>query len=535
MVVAKIEINGTTASVIWSKEIPAGLVGGRVQIEYTDDRWNSLQKTVVFRGAETRDVADNGNEVVIPAEVLSQSGKYLYVGVYGTDTENEIGLPTFWAKLGIIRDAADPERDPNASSSLPIWAQLLERTPDWQAQQGNTNHILNRTHWFETEIVDHTFDGDLTGRTVVAVEAGFFLVKVSDAILTADDLVGEIMTISVGGVEFSEAISEDDIHDLNVEGVPAVAVGEAVICVQQNFSFYGSSYDSGVYFLCTVDNEGNTEAYVKHLSAIPPEREIVHKLDNKYLDAEWVATRTDGSENVLMETSYYFYSSGTCEQTFSFSLEPGENYLVGWDYEHNTYPCKRVAIQGFQLPYIGNLHYFDEEFPDTGEPFCFINIAILFLNLGTMLYTAPADSDTYYTVSLTRVGNVRQRIPLDYLPAVYTFPADLSDNDVDNDLLAMAYFHMQKGGAVNAIYQGDIYQVLAINVDIFDGWYDSLVLAGEGCIRIWHKRKGWFSYEPHRFSLCSPGYDEPSRSGKKYEVTIDENGQLQTRDITEYS
>ena len=535
MVIARIEVSGTNATVVWSTEIPKGLVGGKVQIEYTDEQWTNLNKTVVFRGAVTRDVVDNSSEVEIPAEVLSRSGTNLYVGVYGTDTESNLGLPTFWAKLGIIRDAADPNIDPNANPDLPIWAQLLERTPDWQAHPGSNNHILNRTHWYETEIIDHTFNGDMTGRTVVAAGEGYFLVKVSDVVLNADDLVGEIVTIAVGSTEFCEEISEDDIYDMNVEGIPAVAAGEAVICVQQTFSVYGMTYDPGVYFLCMVDDDGQAEAYVKHLSAIPLEQKIFHKLDNEYLDAEWVACRGDGSEVVLPEASQKFYSSGTSQQNFMFSLEPGETYRVGWDYEYTDYVCQKASIQGYQLPYIGNLHHFDEELPDTGEPFCFINIAILFLNLGTLLFAEPTDYEIYRTVSLTRVGNVRKRIPLDYLPPVYTFPTDLYYEDVDNDQLAMAYFHMQKGGKVNAIYMGDVYQVVSINVDVLDGWYDSLVLAGEGCIRIWHKRKGWFSYEPHRFSLCTGGYDESYRTGKKYEITIDENGQLQTRDITGYS
>jgi len=34
MVIAKIEVSGTNATVIWSSEIPKGLVGGKVQIEY---------------------------------------------------------------------------------------------------------------------------------------------------------------------------------------------------------------------------------------------------------------------------------------------------------------------------------------------------------------------------------------------------------------------------------------------------------------------------------------------------------------------
>ena len=90
MIIGKIKVSGTTATVDWSTEIPKGLVGGKVQIEYTDDIWSGLNKTVVFRSSITRDVLENGSEVIIPADVLERSGVKLYVGVYGTDAENNL-------------------------------------------------------------------------------------------------------------------------------------------------------------------------------------------------------------------------------------------------------------------------------------------------------------------------------------------------------------------------------------------------------------------------------------------------------------
>ena len=167
MNIAKIEVSGTTATVVWSTEIPKGLVGGTVLIDYKDDVWAGLNKTVVFRGSVTKDVLDNGSEVIVPAEVLSRSGVNLYVGVYGTDAENNLGIPTFWAKLGVIRDATDPKEDSAADPALPIWARLLERTPDWQAPPGDDNHILNRTHWTGIEQVENTFDGNLEGKKYI--------------------------------------------------------------------------------------------------------------------------------------------------------------------------------------------------------------------------------------------------------------------------------------------------------------------------------------------------------------------------------
>lgn len=538
MVIGKIEVSGTNATVIWSSEIPKGLVGGKVQIEYTDDVWSNLNKTVVFRGAVTRDVLDNGNEVTIPAEVLSRSGTNFYVGVYGTDAENNLGIPTFWAKLGVIRDAADPNGDPAADPSLPVWARLLERTPDWQAPPDSDNHILNRTHWSSTEAVDNTFDGNLEGRIYYVVDETLVFVKMYDEFLTAEELVGATVVIyenDSGTPEEGEVfISEDFVDDLSSDGIPVLSIGEAIFSVQNDFSFYGYSIEKGVYFACYTENSIPV-AYVKLLSAIPDEQEVIHRLDNKYINAEWLACRGDGSEEVLAEASQKFYRSGSCQQSFQFSLEVGQSYAITWDGERYSCDCKYIAIDNFQLPYIGNLSYFNDEYPDTGEPFGLLNYAICNLNLGTVMYTQSSDSENYHTVGVFREGNIANRIPFDYMPSAYTFPSDLYYSSVDNDQLNTAYFHFQKGGTVNAYYQGNLYKVIAIDLDVFDGWYNSLVLVGEAAIRVWHKRKGWFHYEPHRFTLCTSGYDEDDKYGKKFEVTISEEGVLQTKDITGYT
>ena len=534
MIIGKIKVSGTNAIVDWSAEIPKSLVGGKVQIEYTDDIWSGLNKTVVFRGAVTKDVLDNSNEVIIPAEVLSRSGTNLFVGGYGTDAENDLGIPTFWAKLGVIRDAADPEGDPASDPSLPVWAKLLERTPDWQAPPDSDNHILNRTHWYGLETVDHTFNGDMTGMTAITVENGFNFVKVSDAVLTADDLIGSTITICEGGQVGTFEVPEEYIQDLSSEGIPAVALEEVAICVQEDFSLYGVSFTAGVYFLCIVE-DGKSVAYVKHLSAIPAEQEIVHKLDNKYLDAEWVATRANGSEVLLPESSQTFYSSGYGEQNFPFTLEPGETYVITWDGEQHTCTCNHVTVDNLAFPYVGNLHLLDEEYPDSGEAFCVLSLVILTINLGTVIYARPSDDDSTHTVSVAHNGKIRKRIPFEYLPSSYTFPNDLEYKGVDDDQLTEAYFHLQKGGTVYAYYQGDIYRVLSIYKDLFDGWYDSIVMAGDGAIRIWCKRKGWFHIEPRRFTICTGDYDEQYKNGKKFEITVTPEGALQTRDITGYT
>ena len=538
MVIGKITVSGTNATVDWSTEIPKGLVGGKVHIEYTDDIWSELNKTVVFRGAVTRDVLDNGNEVIIPAEVLSRSGTNLFVGVYGTDAENDLGLPTFWAKLGVIRDAADPEGDPASDPSLPVWAKLLERTPDWQAAPGSDNHILNRTHWKEMRVGHNVYDGSLDGRKYITLQDGMDYVKISDTVLTEKELVGSTIFLQLATdppEQFTMDITEDLIFDLRIEeGVPVIAAHEAVMCVQADFTLFGMNIEKGVYFLRGSEN-GELVGYVKSISALPENEEVYHKLDSHYLNADWLANRSEGSETILYEAQQEFYSYGDCRQTFPFALEPGENYVVTWDGEKHDCKCISIMLENFAFPCMGTMHFFNEEYPDTGEPFGIVNVAILQYNLGTLIYGRPTSDDTTHTVAITRIGNVRNRIPFVYMPATYTFPSDLHYSGVDNDQLTTAYFHLQNGGQVMAMYQNDLYHVLDIYLDILDGWYDSIVLAGDSSIRIWNRRKGWFHYEPRRFTICTGDYDEQYKYGKKFEITVTPEGVLQTQDITGYT
>lgn len=124
MELAKIEVRGTCAKVIYSRDIPKGIVGATITIKYLDHMWDNLVKTVVFRGCVTRDVIDAGEVVTIPHEVVERSSTPLIVGISGTDAANNLVIPTFWADLGIVQDAADPSGDPSADPSLPIWAVL---------------------------------------------------------------------------------------------------------------------------------------------------------------------------------------------------------------------------------------------------------------------------------------------------------------------------------------------------------------------------------------------------------------------------
>lgn len=124
MEIAKISVNGVHALVMSRMPVPSGIVGATVRFDY-GDVWDGLTKTVVFRGAETRDILDAGEHVTVPPETVAEAGHRLEIGIYGVNEDGTLVIPTLWADLGMIREAADPSGDETTDSSLSVWAQLL--------------------------------------------------------------------------------------------------------------------------------------------------------------------------------------------------------------------------------------------------------------------------------------------------------------------------------------------------------------------------------------------------------------------------
>jgi len=126
MFIATVEVSGTTAKAKPSRLIPSGLVGGKVQIQYTDDIWKGLTVTAVFRNGVTKDVLDVKDEVIIPPEVTRTSDRYLLMGLYGVSADGTLIVPTLWTKLGLVHDAANPEGDSSTDASIPTWLQIQQ-------------------------------------------------------------------------------------------------------------------------------------------------------------------------------------------------------------------------------------------------------------------------------------------------------------------------------------------------------------------------------------------------------------------------
>lgn len=125
MEIARADVTGVRARAIVYRPIPVGMIGGTVRFEYSDHLWDGLNKTVVFQAGDiTKDVVNPGELVVIPPEITRQVRRNVLVGVYGTDSQQNLVIPTLWATIGRVQDATSPSGDTSTDESLPVWAQL---------------------------------------------------------------------------------------------------------------------------------------------------------------------------------------------------------------------------------------------------------------------------------------------------------------------------------------------------------------------------------------------------------------------------
>lgn len=129
----KIAVTGNLAQVTEGSTVVTGTVGLPVEFAF-DNVWKDLHKTVVFRvNGKSMDCVNITDVVTVPWELLETPGCRLFAGVYGTNADGSLQIPTVWADLGVIQPGADPSGDESADPSLPVWAQVkkenLQYTP----------------------------------------------------------------------------------------------------------------------------------------------------------------------------------------------------------------------------------------------------------------------------------------------------------------------------------------------------------------------------------------------------------------------
>lgn len=138
-----IEVYSTHAVIRSQQPLTVGLTGASAHFAFGKP-WDQLIKTAVFRqGEKTVTVADIGQQVELPWEVLTLPGVPVMIGVYGTDPEGKLVIPTLWAETDPVRPGADPQEGVTpADPTAPVWAQLQSNMGSREQLQTNDKTSL---------------------------------------------------------------------------------------------------------------------------------------------------------------------------------------------------------------------------------------------------------------------------------------------------------------------------------------------------------------------------------------------------------
>lgn len=120
----QITCKGNSAICTRTERLTSGMVG--LQCEFVfDGAWDGLAKMAVFTaGNEKRDVLLTGTICDVPPEVMRKPGYQLVIGVYGTNADGTLVIPTCYAMCGGIGPGADPSGDESTDPTLPVWGQM---------------------------------------------------------------------------------------------------------------------------------------------------------------------------------------------------------------------------------------------------------------------------------------------------------------------------------------------------------------------------------------------------------------------------
>ena len=108
-----------------TEPITRGSVGLCVNFSFSED-WDDLAKVAVFRGSGVSvDVTLLEDSCTVPPEVLTQPGSTLAIGVYGTDAERTVVIPTVYAEAGQIKRGTELSGVEPTQETQPLIDQLL--------------------------------------------------------------------------------------------------------------------------------------------------------------------------------------------------------------------------------------------------------------------------------------------------------------------------------------------------------------------------------------------------------------------------
>lgn len=156
-------------------------------------------------------------------------------------------------------------------------AELNVAPPDLNAKEGEPGHVLNRTHYEEAEVVNEPLNITWDGNTDGLVSVGGVFCKVSDIVLTDDQLKLCTVMLSNGTTAPIVDIWDDAMATEDCMITQLVACSRTAGATFEDMTFP----EKGIYF-----GYSGSDIYVSSLvtaDSIEYTKTVVHKIDKKYL------------------------------------------------------------------------------------------------------------------------------------------------------------------------------------------------------------------------------------------------------------
>ena len=297
---------------------------------------------------------------------------------------------------------------------------------DWNAAEGEPGHVLNRTHYEVYKEVKFTFDGDMNGKIAIPYGDVYF-VKVADTILTVDQIKvgtvsvwesGQDTTITVE--QMAESMSASSVDEIITDvsgtmGIPAIQVGTgSVMVIYNSFTMQGFTVPAGTYFLCVPS--------YKHTSGFSFPELVIKKLDNKYIDAEWMATKKLAREVFAEITAVFEGQDGMASTSLmageAVPFATGETYKLTLDGEEYTCVAKEDSFFDGRMYYLGEPRLAGLDIAGEGENFLVLTATGDGVSNAYFVATTTVGTHTVQLEQITGVTGepVYNKLPVEYLP-----------------------------------------------------------------------------------------------------------------------
>lgn len=289
----------------------------------------------------------------------------------------------------------------------------------------------------ETTATNITRDDEPTPNELCYIASEGFLLYNGEFPLVGDT----VYSVKLNGVEYTCKSQK-----ITLENITAVAIGDLYTMSEGTLG----SAPTGEPFALLCGNgmmQGVVFDQPAEVTLSISGGEIVHKLNNKYLDLEWLPIKTR-KRATLFDDTVSFSSSGRYSfEHVPFEIIAGETYTIVFDNVSYESVAKAIEINTNELYMLGNHALINSNNEDTGEPFFY---AYMFYG-GVLFSCYFATSDNYKSkevgISISGATIITNKMPLDFLPNEVTEPVTIADTN-ESSVLAAQYARKKNQRAV---------------------------------------------------------------------------------------